>query len=299
MLANLQHAPRFGDQEASLHRLLEEGYCIASDIVPTSTIAALNRDLDEQFATTPFCEGGFYGSRTKRFGGLVRRSRYAASLIQHDLILNIAKAVLGPWCDAIQLNLTQAVEIHPGELAQFPHRDQDMWWGEIGKIEYLINVMWPFTEYRHENGATLIWPNSHGANSLAPECDTSPIVAECDPGSAIVFLGSTLHGAGGNESSKVRRGMIVSYCLGWLKPYENQWLVYPPDVARHFDPELASLIGYRQHRPNLNNYEGRCPSILLSENVPDRLSAIDALRPHQEMAVTEYVRRQQRTRGQG
>jgi hypothetical protein len=36
--------------------------------------------------------------------------------------------------------------------------------------------------------------------------------------------------------------MIVSYCLGWLKPYENQWLAYQPAIARAFDPELAAPI---------------------------------------------------------
>jgi ectoine hydroxylase-related dioxygenase (phytanoyl-CoA dioxygenase family) len=55
---------------------------------------------------------------------------------------------------------------HPGALPQFPHRDQDMWRGPTGEVEYLINVMWPFTDYRRDNGTTLIWPRSHGANAL-------------------------------------------------------------------------------------------------------------------------------------
>src|SRR5690606_109854 len=87
------------------------------------------------------------------------------------------------------------------------------------------------------------------------------------------------------RSDSVRRGCIVSYCLGWLKPYENQWLAYPPEVARGFSSELAALVGYRQHRPNLGNYEGRCPSILLAGPPPDRLGAIDALRPDQAAVV--------------
>ena len=108
----------------------------------------------------------------------------------------------------------------------------------------------------------------------------------------MLFLGSTLHGAGGNASDEVRRGAIVSYCLGWLKPYENQWLAYPPPVARGFDRDLSALIGYVQHRPNLGNYEGQCPSILLEENVPQRLAAVDALRPDQAELVSQYVRAQ-------
>ena len=91
------------------------------------------------------------------------------------------------------------------------------------------------------------------------------------------------------RASTPRRGVIISYCLGWLKPFENQWLVYPPDVARWFDPELAALVGYCQHRPNLGNYEGQCPSVLLGGEVPDHLAAIDALRPDQAEALAGYV----------
>lgn len=86
-----------------------------------------------------------------------------------------------------------------------------------------------------------------------------------------------------------RRGIVVGYCLGWLKPYENQWLAYPPPIARTFPRELAELVGYVQHRPNLGNYEGRCPSILLEDDVPTRIGAIDALRPDQEAMLASFA----------
>jgi ectoine hydroxylase-related dioxygenase (phytanoyl-CoA dioxygenase family) len=101
----------------------------------------------------------------------------------------------------------------------------------------------------------------------------------------LLFLGSTLHGGGANETDRPRTGMIVSYSLGWLKPYENQWLVYPPAVARTFSRELAQLVGYQQHRPNLGNYEGRCPSILLDGEPDDYLGAVDELLPRQVEAL--------------
>ena len=82
---------------------------------------------------------------------------------------------------------------------------------------------------------------------------------------------------------------MIGYSLGWLKPYENQWLAYPPEIARRFSPELAALVGYRQHRPNLGNYEGQCPSILLGDDLKAPLGAIDALRPDQTEAVDAFV----------
>ncbi len=268
-------------------KLREQGYCVIPDLVDPDQIAALDRDLAPAFAGTPFCQGGFYGERTKRFGRLLSRSNRAQRHVMHKLVLGIAETILAPWCDRIQLNLTQAIALHPGALPQLPHRDQEMWRGAIGETEYLVNVMWPFTRYTEANGATLVWPDSHGQKALDPEPHTDPIAIELQPGEALLFLGSTLHGAGNNRTDEVRRGMIVSYCLGWLKPYENQWLAYPPDIARHFPPELAALAGYQQHRPNLGNYEGQCPSILLDGKMPT--GAIDALRPDQQRLVEDYV----------
>lgn len=274
-------------------RLLEEGYCLIPDIIEPETIRSLDADLDSAFRNTPFCSGCFYGERTKRFGRLLARSQRAEALVMNPLILAITRNVLGPWCDTIQLNLTQALALHPGASPQLPHRDQDMWRGATGQTEYLVNVMWPFSRYTADNGATLVWPGSHGSEALRPGQEGEPLAIEMEPGSALLFLGSALHGAGGNRTCDVRRGAIVSYCLGWLKPYENQWLAYPPEIARHFSRELAALVGYAQHRPNLGNFEGQCPSLLLQGELAEWIGAVGALRPDQEELVAEFVRNQQ------
>ena len=280
--------------------LLAKGYCLMPDLVPDALVAALDSDLANDFAETPFCEGRFYGERTKRFGRLLARSSRAQALVQNDLVLAVIERILSPWCDCIQLNLTQAIAVHPGALAQMPHRDQDMWRGEIGRIEYLVNVMWPFTPYTRTNGATRLWPDTHGSRALLPgpteaELDAFEQVPEYGPGSALLMLGSTLTADGANHSLGVRGGMIAGYSLGWLKTYENQFLAYPPEVARHFSPRLAELVGYRQHRPNLGNFEGRCPSLLLGPANPGRrLAAGDALLPEQGEAVDVHAVLQRR-----
>jgi ectoine hydroxylase-related dioxygenase (phytanoyl-CoA dioxygenase family) len=269
--------------------LRREGHCIIPDLLPAAKIAALDDHFVPIFDRTPFCQGGFYGATTKRFGSLLSRSTHMAALVQHELVMGIVEQILSPWCDTIQLNVTQAIAVHPGALAQMPHRDQDMWRGPVGETEYLVNVIWPLNGFSAENGATTVWPRSHGANALGGDPDTAPIPAAMPPGSALLFLGSTLHGAGANITDAVRRGLVVGYALGWLKPYENQWLAYPPAIARGFSPELAALVGYRQHRPNLGNYEGQCPSILLQDRIDDAIGAIDALRPDQVALIDAFV----------
>jgi ectoine hydroxylase-related dioxygenase (phytanoyl-CoA dioxygenase family) len=274
--------------------LRREGWCIIPDAVPEATIAALVDDLDATFERTPFCQGGFYGETTKRFGRLLSRSPNVAALAQQAMILGVVQNLLSPWCDTIQLNVAQAISVHPGAPAQVPHRDQDMWRGPVGEIEYLVNVIWPLTPFTPTNGATRLWPRSHGAAALRADPPSDPVDAVMAPGSALVFLGSTLHGAGENREARERRALVIGYSLGWLKPYENPWLAYPPAVARHFPPELAALVGYQQHRPNLGNFEGRCPSILLDDEVPEHLGAVDALRPDQQEMVAAYVDEQRR-----
>jgi ectoine hydroxylase-related dioxygenase (phytanoyl-CoA dioxygenase family) len=267
-------------------RLKRDGYCIIRQAIGGDAVAGLADDLAERFARTPFCDGVFYGDNTKRFGGVLKRSDHAEAFVRHPLVLEIVEALLGPWCDRFQLNLTQALQIFPGQGAQPPHRDENMWGGPKGEMEYLVNVMWPLGPYRAENGATVIYPGSHNGGPNSGSGDAcAPVFAEMDPGDVLLFLGSILHGGGRNGAEAPRTGMIVSYSLGWLKPYENQWLVYPPEVARTFSPELAALVGYRQHRPNLGNYEGRCPSILLSGEPVDYLGAVDELLPRQVAAL--------------
>lgn len=272
--------------------LARDGWCVLGRAVEPTVLASIEADLDARFAATPLCEGVFYGARTKRFGSLLTRAPGVEQLVMHPLVRELVEQMLLPWCERIALNLTQAIEIHPGALPQLPHRDQDMWQGPKGSVEYLVNVMWPLTAFTRENGGTRLWTGSHLDQDVPALPEDESVVPAVMPGDALVFLGSTLHGGGGNATPMPRRGVIISYCLGWLKPFELQWLVYPPQVARHFSPELAALVGYAQHRPNLGNVEGQCPSILLGDQIPDHLPAIDALRPDQAEAAAMFVRSQ-------
>jgi hypothetical protein len=62
----------------------------------------------------------------------------------------------------------------PGAPAQFPHRDQDMWRGPTGEFEYLVNVMWPISPFKAENGATLVWPGATMAGRVTTARSRSP-----------------------------------------------------------------------------------------------------------------------------
>lgn len=276
------------DTHSCCTQLDVHGYCIIRGAVPPLLVDRLANDLASDFQSTPHSTGPFYGEKTRRFHGLLRRSRHIGRFALDPLVVAIVETFLKPWCDTIQINLTQAIEIEPGGLPQPPHRDQDMWPVRPPDVEYMINVMWPFTSYRAENGATLIWPGSHRRQDDIVMPLEEAIAAEMNPGDALVFLGSTLHAGGANRSLDARRGMIISYSLGWLKPYELPWLAYPPEIARSLPRSLMSLAGYQAHRPNLGTYEGRCPSLLLSDAADAAQGAIDILHPEQEQLIADY-----------
>jgi hypothetical protein len=288
------HTPNL---EASIDRwteqLLVDGYCVIPDLLPAENVAALDAELAATISRRrPSARAASTGSGRR---GSAASSPAPGARRPSSSTSSCSASSSG--CS--RLGATRSSSTSPRRSPSIPERSprcrtatRTCGAGEIGEVEYLVNVMWPFTPYTRENGATRVWPESHGHHALLPVPEASELVPEYGPGSALLMLGSTLHAAGENRSREVRRGMIVGYSLGWLKTYENQFLAYPPEIARTFPPELASLVGYRQHRPNLGNYEGRCPSVLLRDQTEGRLGAIDALRPDQKLAVDEHADQQ-------
>ena len=80
-------------------KLRQHGFCILRDVEPGSRIEEIDRSLHPRFAATPFCQGGFYGPRTKRFGGLLKRAPVVESLVQNPAVMRLVHAILEPWCD--------------------------------------------------------------------------------------------------------------------------------------------------------------------------------------------------------
>lgn len=267
---------RLASAAAPIDLLRSNGYLIFDRLVDDAVIDEVCDELEPWFAETPRCRGDFYGWNTTRLGAIALKSPASHSLLLHEMMLSVMDAVLSPHCDWYQLNLSQAVRIHPGERQQAPHRDEEMWPCAKNGAEYLVNVMWALSDFTAENGATLIWPRSQFD---PPRRDLDPanaIVAAMPRGSALVYLGSVTHCAGANRSSLPRTGLILSYSLGWLKQYENAFLTYPPSIARQFPKPIRDLLGYRIHRPNLGNYEGQDPSVLFETNSRS-LAAVDAI----------------------
>jgi len=279
------------DAQATTDRAMEildrDGAVILSGLLDDDGLGALRRELDPEFAQAEFCQGLFYGAKTKRIHSLARKSPTVRAMILMPQVTAVMNRILGPNCDSIQLNLTQGIQIWPGEKAQVVHRDDSMFPISPKPFEFMVNAMWAYTPFTQGNGATLVVPGSHRWDpERAPAADEI-IPAEMAPGEVLIYRGALIHAGGANRSPLPRTGIALSYCLGWLRQSENQYFAAPPDIARHFGTELQDLLGYRVQRPNLGMYEGAEPSILFSEN-SGRIVTRDWLTPDQNEQLRRY-----------
>jgi ectoine hydroxylase-related dioxygenase (phytanoyl-CoA dioxygenase family) len=263
------------DPDNDLRVLRGRGYVILPNLVPGGDVKGIQEELAPWFDTTPACVGDFYGWKTTRINAVLSKALASMKLLLHSRVLALVDGILGNNCDWYQLNLSQAIRVHPGERHQIPHCDDAMWPCEKHGVEYMINVMWALDDFSDDNGATRLWPDANVVDTACLD-PRDAVIARMPAGSALLYLGSIAHGAGANYSSNHRTGLVFSYCLGWLKTYENMFLSYPPAVARQFPPQVRNLLGYRIHRPNLGHYEGQDPSLLFGSQLP-ALGMRDAL----------------------
>jgi ectoine hydroxylase-related dioxygenase (phytanoyl-CoA dioxygenase family) len=66
-------------------------------------------------------------------------------------------------------------------------------------------------------------------------------------GSVLIYFGGLLHGGGANRTQSPRTGLVISYCLGWLRQTENHYLAIPLRQVRGFPKRLQRLLGYFVH----------------------------------------------------
>jgi ectoine hydroxylase-related dioxygenase (phytanoyl-CoA dioxygenase family) len=238
-----------------VQQLKQDGALIIKDLISTELVDELTAEVRPYIDTTPTGRDEFTGRTTKRTGALAARSARCRDLIVHELIHNCANEFLKPFTRKIILHLTQTIEIGPGGAAQEIHRDRYAWGAYLPReIEPQFNTIWALTDFTAENGATHCVPGSHVWDwSQKPEAE-QVCHAEMTKGSVFIYSGSVLHAGGENRSNTARLGLNLTYCLGWLRQEENQYLSCPPDIAKDFDPVLQDLLGYTQGEYALGYY---------------------------------------------
>jgi ectoine hydroxylase-related dioxygenase (phytanoyl-CoA dioxygenase family) len=257
-MASLPRVPDGRDHAAVIDALLEHGGVIVERFVEPETVAAINAEVD---AAVEAAEPGmrtvneavqaFFGPCTKHVSGLAGVSpTFANEVLPHPVYRAVCDTVLLPQCARYRLNLGHLIVRGPGATAQFPHRDEDVW-PHFPRPHADIQVasLLALVDFEPDNGATRLVPGSHRWEDRARKPEPDEIaVAEMPAGGVVIYLGSTLHYAGDNVTTdRWRRGVHVSYTLGWLRTEENNFLAVPPSVARTLSPEAQAIIGYAVH----------------------------------------------------
>ena len=233
------------EDEEILTALREDGACVLVDVMGENLKSRVSEELQPFIEATPTGRDDFTGRLTGRTGALVARSEASRELVMHPTLTGLAQQFLGPYTDKIQLHLTQVINIQPGQGAQPRHRDRLAWGGYVPpEIEPQFNTLWALTDFTEENGATRVVPGSVKWPTERRATDEETIQAVMKAGSVLLYSGSVIHGGGQNLSDSDRTGINITYCLGWLRTEENQYLSCPPSVAKNLDPDLQEMLGY-------------------------------------------------------
>jgi ectoine hydroxylase-related dioxygenase (phytanoyl-CoA dioxygenase family) len=248
-MTELVRLPADSPKERLLEVIRRDGALILEDVLSPNEVDQALAELMPYVEATKIGADGFVGKKTTRTGALIARSPATRDLVMNPTVIESAKEFLGPFCERIQLHLTQVIRIQPGQEAQLVHRDRWAWGTHLKHLEPQFNTIWALTDFTRENGATQVipgsleWPDNR-------QLDPSEIrYAEMRKGSVLVYSGGVFHGGGANSSQADRIGINITYTLGWLRQEENQYLSCPPEVARDLPKELQDLIGY-----TLGNY---------------------------------------------
>ena len=244
-MAQLQHLPPETSVEALIEVLTRDGALIVDDLAPSPRRARVMAEIGPYIDATSVGRDAFTGVATTRTGALVARSPACRDLVIEPLVLAACELFLLPACDRYQLHLTQAIRIRPGQPRQPLHRDRLAWGGYLHGVEPQLNTIWAMTDFTAANRATRVVPGSAAWPADRRATDEEIAVAEMRAGSVLFYTGSVIHGGGANTTpDQDRIGLNITYCLGWLRQEENQYLSCPPAIARTLEPRLQALLGY-------------------------------------------------------
>lgn len=265
-MAELRHFDVTTDPAVVCAAIAEDGGVIVDGLLSSNVVDRVNAEVeDEVRAADPNQEmfnpviNLFMGSQTKQVSGMPAVSpTFASDVMCHPMLLAAADHFLLPSCARYQLNIGQLLQRGPGSEAQWLHRDEAVW-DDVPKPhpELELASVIAFVDFTRDNGATRVVPGSHKAPdrnlphgervAAAPPAEDEIAYAEMAAGSAVIYLGGTVHGGGANTTDIPRRGAHLSFCLGWLRTEENNYLSTPPDVAAKLPRRAQELLGYSVH----------------------------------------------------
>jgi Phytanoyl-CoA dioxygenase (PhyH) len=238
--------------------LMREGYVIIENLLSEEQLEHIRSEC------MPLLEkrgrNNFEGLKTQRVYDVFSKTRAIDRLADHPRILGLIDKVLMP---NYLLSQAQIINILPDEDPQLLHMDDGNYPIPRPRPPLGTATVWAIDDFTQTNGATAIIPGSHHWGEERHGANGETIPAVMSAGSVVVYLASTWHGGGKNQSSSSRLGVTCQYCQPYLRQQENFPLELSPELVRGLSPELQSLVGYSILPPFFGMVDGKHPRRLL------------------------------------
>lgn len=245
-----------GSPSSEITEALNEAGCV---VVTGVTDAGLRQSIKDELAlhmgkanvVEKDDPEDFYAPHTRRVTALVARSpTITDQLVAHPLSKQCCETLLLPNGEfGYQLHITAALEVGPGARSQILHRDDNSFtFFPVPRPNLIVASMWAITDFRADNGATLIVPGSHKWPAERVAKNEEIVPAEMPAGSVLYWLGGTIHGAGANTAQDWRYGVVLAYSVGWVRQEENQYMDIPPARLAELSSEVRQIAGFDMYR---------------------------------------------------
>ncbi len=259
------------DIDAKLADFERDGFVVIENAVDPKVMDALREALDrvEERNRIGFRDTDFEGRNTVRIYNLLAYDEAFWQVPINPNALAFAERVLD---DELQLSSLSAITLCPGQGAQPLHADDQLIPVQKPHQPFTLNCVWAVSDFTAENGATLLVPGSHKADSMPDyDMDADTVPGEMKKGSLLFWHGSLWHAGGTNKTDQRRYAIANYYCAGFMRQQENQQLGVPLGMAKRFPRRLKELCGYSVYKGLYGHVDNVDPITMLGERDGQKL----------------------------
>lgn len=247
-----------------MRKLEEDGYLVIESLLSKEEIAKIRAALLPFLGHTG--RNAFEGHSTQRLYAVPEKTRVTDRLIEHPRVLALLDRLFLP---NYLLSQCQAINIMPGEEAQYLHSDDGFYRVPRPRPPLGAATVWAIDDFTEENGATVVVPGSHTwPDGRMPGADDRKVKAVMPAGSVVFYPGTLWHGGGANRSAAPRLAVTCQYCEPWLRTQENYFLCMSKETLRDVSEDMKRMLGYSIHPPFIGMVNGMHPKRVLEKGNP-------------------------------
>ena len=248
------------DLEQLRNDMLEFGFCLVKDALSSEQLEVMRTRVDEQAAGERAADLGFFERKDKNG---VATNQFVFGLINkgqcfRDVVEMLPEAIAkGPLVEQIMSEVLGANYIinqlcaniaGKGGSPQGLHVGQGMIPKPWPPYPFECNAAILLDDFSARNGGTILVPRSHRILTDAGEGPVPPLPptvnATAPAGTALIFEGRTVHGAGSNFTDEPRRVLLVAAHRSFLRTQENFNVMLSKEHYENASQKLLQRLGF-------------------------------------------------------